>query len=248
MKKGEIKRRKRVMPAMSNQVQQHTGSSIDSSVSPDPQQVGTQDTSYQEGQEIDLPHHGHSGSLLEPPTQSYGPPPVDFTAYSTSMAPAGPTSSASAAYSPAIAGSRSSRKRTLSAAELQPAAPGQALRSHGNQSPIASRGQAEASSRSSDAHDSAIDPSLSSPRMKAASSAMSTTVGDPLHSTQSTASGAPGTMSMPSTGGVPLPSPSTINGGHTAHKTKAEKKARLKAELDRLQRIVDEIDSENSDD
>jgi hypothetical protein len=240
MKKGEIKRRKRVMPAMSNQTQQPVGSGVESSVSPDPQQSGMQETPYQEGQKMDLPHHGHGGNLLEPPTQSYGPPPVDFTAYSTSMAPSGSGSTTITAYPSATADSRSSRKRTLCAAELQPPTSSQALRHHGNSSPTASRNHIELSSRSSTAHDPAIDPSLSSFTTSAAG-------GVSLPPTMPTFSGAPAAIPVATVDAVTLASQPSVNGEQLANETKAERKARLKAELDRLQRIVDEMDSENDD-
>jgi GATA-binding protein, other eukaryote len=86
MKKGEIKRRKRVMPAMLNQPMQ-----FDSSVSPDPNiptfadAIMTSSEQARSNTQTSLPlhdRHQSNGHVLEPEYRSFGPPPVDFTSYS----------------------------------------------------------------------------------------------------------------------------------------------------------------------
>lgn len=150
MKKGEIKRRKRVIPAMSNQPGEDPtiANEQQSSVSPDPQQSHPQ--------QLNLPHHDRPPNtrgqehLLEPPTSSYGPPPVDFTSYSSSShhthrEPPAPT------YPPVSpAGeARTNRKRTLSAANRDLPQPPESGNEQRN--PAGNRSPGEA----------AIDPSLS---------------------------------------------------------------------------------------
>lgn len=105
MKKEHIKRRKRVMPASSS-AQTPPHATHESSVSPDPQSgvadqmgAGSRDE-YTPNQQLNLPHHdrpngaGVGGQqlppvrtaaqrLMEPPIHSYGPPPVDFTHYTS---------------------------------------------------------------------------------------------------------------------------------------------------------------------
>jgi GATA-binding protein len=175
MKKGEIKRRKRVMPAMSNQNQQPGGnatSGFDSSVSPDPQQSNYSEQSsapYQQNREMNLPHHerprngqDHTEHLLEPPTQSYGPPPVDFTSYSS-------PSTATAhrdrevpknTYPPMMTDQRISRKRTLSAAKH----PAQPLRTPVEEarSTIQAAASASRPAAAAGTGEPAIDPTLGS--------------------------------------------------------------------------------------
>ena len=124
MKKEHIKRRKRVMPAQPNQPgpqQQH-----ESSVSPDPNSADlTQSQShtadFTPNQQLNLPHHdrqpngsAHHEHLLEPPTQSYGPPPVDFTSYSNAPSRSKDLPTTTFPLYPGEA--RTNRKRTLSEA------------------------------------------------------------------------------------------------------------------------------------
>jgi GATA-binding protein len=177
MKKGEIKRRKRVVPAMANQMPQQTGSGFDSSVSPDPNQSGyipgqMQSSPHQQDRQISLPHHDrhrnpqeHADHLLEPPTQSYGPPPVDFTTYaspSSSTAQRAPAATG-AAYPSLATDTRTSRKRSLSTAERQAAGPSQARENRNDKSPAIAKHHFESTSHSSTAAtESAIDPSLPS--------------------------------------------------------------------------------------
>ncbi|QDS73307.1 hypothetical protein FKW77_005971 [Venturia effusa] len=149
MKKGEIKRRKRVIPAMSSQAGEDPVMTNEqqSSASPDPPQSHPQ--------QLNLPHHDRPPNtrgqehLLEPPTSSYGPPPVDFTSYSSSQItqrdpavvifPSVNTSSEA----------RNNKKRTLSAANRDMPQP-----EGSSQAPSTT-----ASSRSPG--EAAIDPSLS---------------------------------------------------------------------------------------
>ena len=108
MNKGNIKRRKRVMPAIpNNQAQsyqhQNPGGFSESSVSPDPsnppsyptgpEQRASMDTLQLPPAQTSLPLHQHDrrpsdhddqqdttpSRVLEPQYQTYGPPPVDFT-------------------------------------------------------------------------------------------------------------------------------------------------------------------------
>ena len=88
MKKGEIKRRKRVMPAMIDQSPAQ-GTGFESSVSPDPAVSAFAEPSIMSSEEPQkatqtaLPHHDRHGTahVLEPQYRSVGPPPVDFTSY-----------------------------------------------------------------------------------------------------------------------------------------------------------------------
>ncbi|KAE9986025.1 hypothetical protein EG328_006576 [Venturia inaequalis] len=150
MKKGEIKRRKRVIPAMSNQPGDETSMANEQqpSVSPDPQQTHPQ--------QLNLPHHDRPSTtrvqehLLEPPTSSYGPPPVDFTSYSSSshlMHREQPTPT----YPPVGTSgeTRTNKKRTLSAANRELPQPHEL--GNGQSSTASNRSPGEA----------AIDPSLS---------------------------------------------------------------------------------------
>ena len=108
MNKGNIKRRKRVMPAMPNSQaqashQQTSSGFSESSVSPDPSQPlsytadqdqrSSTDTLQLPPAQTNLPLHQHDrrssdhqrhqdtrpSHVLEPQYQTYGPPPVDFT-------------------------------------------------------------------------------------------------------------------------------------------------------------------------
>lgn len=150
MKKGEIKRRKRVIPAMSNQPGDETSMANEQqpSVSPDPQQTHPQ--------QLNLPHHDRPSTtrvqehLLEPPTSSYGPPPVDFTSYSSSshlMHREQPTPT----YPPVGTSgeTRTNKKRTLSAANRELPQPHELGNGQSNTAGNRSPGEA------------AIDPSLS---------------------------------------------------------------------------------------
>jgi len=71
---------------MANQL----GGQQESSLSPDPQQSQQSYSGQRQPQHLNLPLHDRSLNgrepehLLEPPTSSYGPPPVDFTSYSSS--------------------------------------------------------------------------------------------------------------------------------------------------------------------
>lgn len=124
------------------------GNEQQSSVSPDPQQSHPP--------QLNLPHHDRPSNsrgqehLLEPPTSSYGPPPVDFTSYSSSShlthrEPPAPT------YSPVSpAGEvRTNRKRTLSAANRELPQPNESGNAQSNTAGNRSPGEA------------VIDPSLS---------------------------------------------------------------------------------------
>lgn len=96
----------------------------ESSTSPDPHQPYSE---RNQSQQLNLPHHDRPLNgrepehLLEPPTSSYGPPPVDFTSYSS-------TSHNVRRVSPpttyplvsAVDEGRTNRKRTLSAADRNP--------------------------------------------------------------------------------------------------------------------------------
>ena len=104
MKKEHIKRRKRVMPASSSaQAQTPPHATHESSVSPDPQSASAATGAdqmareeYTPNQQLNLPHHDRPANgtlpplvrnaaqrLMEPPIHSYGPPPVDFTHYTS---------------------------------------------------------------------------------------------------------------------------------------------------------------------
>jgi hypothetical protein len=100
------------------------GGQQESSVSPDPQQSYPE---QRQPQHLNLPLHDRPLNgrepehLLEPPTSSYGPPPVDFTSYSSSShsAPRDPPTNTY----PLVSNSgevRTNRKRTLSAADRNP--------------------------------------------------------------------------------------------------------------------------------
>ena len=140
MKKGEIKRRKRVMPAMTSQPM--LSSPFDSVDSPD---VGAGGSSPQ----MSLPLHDRhrAGHVMEPQYRSFGPPPVDFTSYANS-----PLSTSLAAY--ATAG----RKRTLGEIDASPQLP------HLPVAPAGSAAIVPTSSTPGDQYrrspDVAIDPSL----------------------------------------------------------------------------------------
>jgi GATA-binding protein len=227
MKKGEIKRRKRVMPAMPNQAPQQAGSGFESSVSPDPNQSGhtegqMQATTYQQDQQMSLPHHDrsrnnqeHTEHLLEPPTQSYGPPPVDFTSYSTTASSSSNThrSPSGTNYPSHTTDPKVSRKRTLSAAERHTPGTMPPPEDRGNnRSPTtAHHHHVESTNRSSAVTDPAIDPSLSS------------FTGRPVAQT---------------------PSPTIINGAGPAGETKEEKKTRLIRQREALRQSLLAMESE----
>jgi GATA-binding protein len=231
MKKGEIKRRKRVVPAMSNQTPQQARSGSDSSVSPGPKQSGympgqLQTSTHQRDHQISLPHHDrprnsqeHADHILEPPTQSYGPPPVDFTTYTTPSSSAvqrAPTGN-STSYPSLTTDSRTSRKRTLSAAERQAPGSSQARGDHSDKSPTNSKNHSETTSA---ATESAIDPSL--PSFPARSPASAYSLGVPRH-----------------------------GNGLSGDESKEEKKARLlrlrdaqRQELEAIERDLEQMDEE----
>lgn len=139
MKKEHIKRRKRVMPASSAQTPPHATN--DSSVSPDPQSgpnAGADQMSrddYTPNQQLNLPHHDRPANgvglprnaqrLMEPPAQSFGPPPVDFTNYTSAPAPplARAYNELPPINNPAFTSNTNSRKRTLSESGEQRQAP-----------------------------------------------------------------------------------------------------------------------------
>lgn len=99
MKKEHIKRRKRVMPASSAHNPPHAAH--ESSVSPDPQpSTNGADQMARDGytpnQQLNLPHHDRPANTglprtaqrtMEPPFHAYGPPPVDFTNYTSAPMP-----------------------------------------------------------------------------------------------------------------------------------------------------------------
>lgn len=97
------------------------GEQQESSVSPDPQQSYPE---HHQPQQLNIPHHDRFSNgrepehVLEPPTSSYGPPPVDFTSYSTSSHVAYRDSSTPTYPSVSNVGEmRTNRKRTLSIAD-----------------------------------------------------------------------------------------------------------------------------------
>lgn len=130
MKKEHIKRRKRVMPALNS----GPNTAHESSASPDPAGTGAPDqatpasSEYTPNQQLNLPHHerpmngvpNHVERLLEPPTQSYGPPPVDFTSYSTSSRSHEKLPTTTFPLYPGDPALRTNRKRTLSEAQQMP--------------------------------------------------------------------------------------------------------------------------------
>jgi hypothetical protein len=90
------------MPASSAHTPPHT--THEPSVSPDPQSSTTSADQmardgYTPNQQLNLPHHDrptngglprNAQRLMEPPIHSYGPPPVDFTHYTSAPLPALP--------------------------------------------------------------------------------------------------------------------------------------------------------------
>jgi hypothetical protein len=111
------------MPASSAQTPPHATN--DSSVSPDPQSAPTSEMSrddYTPNQQLNLPHHDRpangisSQRLMEPPAQSFGPPPVDFTNYTSAPAlpPVRPYNELPPLLNSAASASTNSRKRTHS--------------------------------------------------------------------------------------------------------------------------------------
>jgi hypothetical protein len=131
----------------------------ESSVSPDPHQSYSE---HHQPQQLNLPHHDRPLNgrepehLLEPPTSSYGPPPVDFTSYSSSSHNTHRDPPTTTYPLVSTAGEvRTNRKRTLSAADRN--LPQQALtieeRPNGNAQSNAVRNRSPG--------EAAIDPSLS---------------------------------------------------------------------------------------